>query len=654
MNQIKLSKMELRNFKGVKGFTLNIGGQIASIFGENGKGKTTLYDAFLWVLFGKDSANRADFSVKPQDPSGKDIHYLETDITIEFLINGQSKTLRKMLKEKWTRKRGTSTDEFSGHETSYWVDTVPVKAKEYADVINSIINETAFKLLTNPFYFCTQLTWQDRRKTLMEICGDVSDEDVIASDQSFSELTNILNGKSINDQRKIITEKIKMLNSQIEEIPVKINELSRTVLGEEINYSVVEAGLLEHKASLRKIEQSMTDTSQLASEYRRKQQEAFKLGNAIEERKKELDAETGAGSRLLTDEKAKLENEKYRLETITLLTKSKIKDKESVLAENEAKLVTLRETWTTENAKQFVDPDPNVFVCPTCGQDLPTDRIEHRIKEMRESFEHSKAQAMDKARSEGKAIGAKQKTLADEIESLKTNLMNDELKMTEIDERLTELNKEIEAGQKHFGSANYEADEKYQLLKSQYQTILDELNKPVEDTTSDPLQQKAKITEQIETLNKLLNTKEVAMKTKARIEELKEEERTLANQLSDFEKQKYLIEQFIKAKVNLLEGNINSRFKIVKWKLFDVQINGGISECCEAMVDGVTYPNVNHAGKVNAGLDIINVLAGHYGCTAPIWIDFRESVSRIIDTQSQVINLIKSEPDKTLRVEVSN
>jgi DNA repair protein SbcC/Rad50 len=120
-----------------------------------------------------------------------------------------------------------------------------------------------------------------------------------------------------------------------------------------------------------------------------------------------------------------------------------------------------------------------------------------------------------------------------------------------------------------------------------------------------------------------------------------------------FEKQKYLIEQFIIAKVNLLEETINSRFKIVKWKLFDVQINGGIAECCEAMVDGVTYPNVNHAGKVNAGLDIINVLASHYGCIAPIWIDFRESVSKIIDTQSQVINLIKSEPDKVLRVEVN-
>ncbi|WP_088227811.1 hypothetical protein [Desulfosporosinus sp. FKB] len=652
MNQILLSKMEIRNFKGIKDFILDIGGLNAFIFGENGTGKTTGEDAFLWVLFGKDSANRADFSVKPQDKDGSDIHFLETDVTLHLLINGQPKTLRKMLKEKWTRKRGTTTDEFDGHETSYWIDEVPAKAREYAAAINSIINETVFKLLTNPFFFCTQIKWEDRRKTLMEICGDVSDADVIASDKSLESLTEILSGKSINDQRKIIAEKIKMLNEQIKAIPIKINELSRTVLGEEINYSVVEAGLLEHKATLQKIEKSMLDASQLTADFRQKQQESFKLSSAIEKRKNELDAEARAGSRQLTDEKAKLENEKYRLEVASQMTGPKIKDKETLFANNEAKLVELRQTWIQENEKQFKEPDPEAFVCPTCGQGLPQGQKQERIEQMRHNFEHAKAQTMDKARSEGKEIGAKQTAISEEIETMKKDLTNNELKIAEIDERLSEINKEINAEAKDHTAPNYNVDEQYRRLQSQYNALMEELNKPVEDTTSELLQQKAKVTEQIETLNNLLHTRDVAIKTKARIEELKAEERTLAQQLSEFEKQRNLIEQFIMAKVNLLEGNINSRFKIVKWKLFDVQINGGINECCEAMVDGVTWPNVNHAGKVNAGLDIINVLADHYGCLAPIWIDFRESVSRIIDTQSQVINLIKSEPDKVLRVEV--
>ena len=171
MNEIKLSKMEIHNFKGLKNFTLDINGLNANIFGENGTGKTTLNDAFLWVMFGKDSANRSDFDVKPQDSDGNDIHFLETDVTITLLLNGQPNTFRKMQAEKWTKKKGQENEEFTGHETSHWVDLVPVKKKEFMEAINSIIDENAFKLLTNPFYFSTQIKWDERRKVLMEISG---------------------------------------------------------------------------------------------------------------------------------------------------------------------------------------------------------------------------------------------------------------------------------------------------------------------------------------------------------------------------------------------------------------------------------------------------------------------------------------------------
>lgn len=650
MNEIKLSRMELRNFKGIREFTLDINGLNASVFGENGTGKTTLNDAFLWVLFDRDSNNRKDFSVKPQDKDGNDKHFLETEVTLELLINGQPKNLRKMLIEKWQKRRGEAIKEFTGHEISYWIDTVPVKKNEYVDQINSIIDETAFKILTNPFYFCTQLSWQDRRKTLMEICGDVSDQDVIASDKAPAALTEILSGKSINDQKKIITERVKKLNSDIESIPIKINEISRTLLGEEINYSVVEAELLEHKANLKKIEQSMMDASRLASVYRQKQQDAFKLSAAIEERKKELDADAMFGLKRAIDEKSKLEGEKYGLNVDLKSTDARIKSKEKLIAENEADLVKLREAWTKENEKQFVEPNPDVFICPTCEQPFPQDKKDLRLAQMFKNFEHTKAQDLTKISASGKEIGAKQKSIRDELQVLNDDLINHQLNISIVTERLAELDKEVEAERERTFATNYEADSKYLSLQAQLQSIKTELNKPIEDTTTELLQQKNEVTEQIDALNKLLNNRDVAIKTKDRIDELKDEERMLSSQLSEFEKQRYLIEQFIKAKVNLLEGNINSRFTMVKWKLFDVQINGGISECCEAMVDGVTWPNVNHAGKTNAGIDVINTLSRHYQYTAPIFLDFRESVSKIIDTDSQIINLIKSEQDKVLRV----
>ncbi len=651
MNEIKLSKMELRNFKGIKEFTLDINGLNANVFADNGYGKTTLYDAFLWNLFNKDSANRSDFSVKPQNKDGKDINYLETEVTLHLLINGQLKTLRKMLEEVWTKKRGEATKEFTGHQTSYWVDTVPVKKKEYTDQINSIIDENAFKLLTNPFYFCTQLSWQDRRKSLMEIYGDVSDADVISSDKSLNALTDILSGRSISDQRKIITERIKRLNGDIEAIPIKINELSRTILGEDINYSAVEAGLREHNATLKSIEQSMMDASQITSAYRQKQQDAFKLSTAIEDRKKELDATAGSGSKRITDEKTQLENEDYRLANKKLSLVDKIESCSDEVTQLSKSMVDLRAKWAEQNLITFTSPDAGNFICPTCKRPLPEQDIEKRTQEMLECFNTTKQATLARINQEGK--GLKERKVKLEADAIKFNdeLFQCEARMQEISERLVELEVELSKQHQPLG-VNYEADAKYSSLQVQLQAIKDELNKPIEDTSSELLQRKNEATEQVNVLNKLLNNRDVAIRTKERIDELKDEERTLAGQLSEFEKQRYLIEQFIKAKVNLLESNINSRFTMVKWKLFDVQINGGISECCEAMVEGVTYPNVNHAGKVNAGLDIITVLASHYGCTAPIFIDFRESVSRIIETGSQVVNLIKSEPDKGLRVKI--
>ena len=374
----------------------------------------------------------------------------------------------------------------------------------------------------------------------------------------------------------------------------------------------------------------------------------------MEERKKELDDGAMAGLKKSIDEKSKLEGAKYQLNNDIKTAEARIRDKERFISEYDTSIAMLRTGWNEENLSQFVEPDPNAFICPTCEQSLPEEQKVEKIAKMRGNFDKTKTDNLADINATGKDIKSKQAIFKDEIEVLNNDLINHEMNFQEITERLTELDKELESERQRTFAADYEADTQYLSLNSQLQAIKAELNKPIEDISAELLQQKKEVAEKINDLNKILNNRDVATKTKERIKELMDEERSLASQLSEFEKQRYLIEQFIKAKVNLLEDTINSRFKVVKWKMFETQINGGISECCEAMVDGVTWPNVNHAGKVNAGIDCINILSDHYGCIAPIWIDFRESVSRIIDTKSQVVNLIKSEQDKVLRVMIKN
>src|SRR5690625_1253859 len=201
---IKLIELRLRNFKGIRDFVLKADGESVSVFGDNATGKTTLFDSFVWQLFDKDSQNKSNFDIKTLDEHNNVIHGLEHEVEGVFDINDRRVTLKKVYTEKWTKKRGSVEQEFTGHTTDYYIDGVPTKKKEYTDFIANLVDEDVFKLLTSPTYFNEQLHWEKRRETLLQVCGDVSDEDVIASSTALAKLPAILNGRSIDDHRKVI------------------------------------------------------------------------------------------------------------------------------------------------------------------------------------------------------------------------------------------------------------------------------------------------------------------------------------------------------------------------------------------------------------------------------------------------------------------
>jgi hypothetical protein len=139
-----------------------------------------------------------------------------------------------------------------------------------------------------------------------------------------------------------------------------------------------------------------------------------------------------------------------------------------------------------------------------------------------------------------------------------------------------------------------------------------------------------------------------------RIEELKAEEKKLSKEFEELERQLFLIESFTKRKVSLLNERINSRFKIVRFKLFNELMNGGIEDCCEITVSGVPYGGgLNSAARMQAGCEIISVLQEHYHIAPVMWIDNRESVTEIPPMNCQVVSLYVSPEDKALRVEKS-
>ena len=97
---MKLIRLTLRNFKGIREFTLEARGRDIDVFGDNATGKTTLADAFMWLLFDKDSQNRKDFQIKTVDKHGNEIHGLDHEVEAVLEVNGQEITPAEGLQRK--------------------------------------------------------------------------------------------------------------------------------------------------------------------------------------------------------------------------------------------------------------------------------------------------------------------------------------------------------------------------------------------------------------------------------------------------------------------------------------------------------------------------------------------------------------------------
>ena len=662
MKTIKLQSLSLKDFKGVENFTLELNGKNADIFGKNATGKSTLFDSSQWLLFGKDSSGRADYQIKPQDEDGNEIHRLDCIVEGVFLVDNNKLKLKRQLSEKWVKKQGTQVKEFTGNETKYWVNDVPVKAKDYTLEINMLIKENIFKLLTNPLFFNTNekgFGWQERRKILFEICGDVSDSDVIDSlvsvgDKSMLDLQMVINsGRTIEQHKLVVSEKIKSTKSQMDGIPSRINEQQRNITEDVTDYTAIETSLQAHRDTLQAIELELATNAKGASLYRQKQQQAYKLQGELDARKKDLDNYSLSGLKKAIEEKSQLEGERYLISTEVKKLGSNSELRSMELENIEKLIIELRKTWAEENAKQFIAPDG--FSCPTCEQSLPEGKAQEKIDKLKENFDKNKNQVISGVRKQGTDAGSraeflnKEKTLDAEI------LTKHETRLTQIYERIVELENDIEREKTEHGNGyNYSLDLKYSSLTDELQALQVELDKPIEDTTSDLLYKKQETASLIEWLNRTLNQKEVIEKAKLRIEELKAEESKLAAEINSYERQDYLIKQFTTAKVKILEDSINNRFKTVKFKLFDTLNDGTEKEVCRTLVNTngvwVEFDGANNGGKIIAGLSIIEMLSEFYGVSCPIFIDNFESITGTVDVNSQVIKLIVSAEDEKLRV----
>ena len=654
MKTLKLLNLRLHNFKGIKNFQLDAHGESLKVFGDNATGKTTVFDAFVWLLFDKDSNNKKDFQIKTVDANGNELHNLNHEVEGVFLLNGEELTLKKVYKEKWTKKRGSAHQEFTGHTTDYYIDGVPVKKKEYEEKVAEIINEDVFKLLTSPSYFNEQLHWKDRRDTLLEIAGDVSNEEVIENNPSLAKLADILGKRSIDDHKKVIAAKRKEINEELERIPIRIDEINRNMPDvSDSNKDLLEKEIASILNTISEKQEKIND---------------LRNGSEINNIKKQISDIDLKLNELKFEHEQQGQNEIYKLQIAKQeedsnikIIKSKISNlKEQIdnyqgrIKSYEDEMNRLRDEWKQVNDEPFEHDEE--CVCPACGQDLPEEQIEEARKHHEQQFNKLKAKKLERISNEGKALKAKVEQLTvqisnyqDEIKLLEADLLKKEKRIKHLEEQTEKLSSNL---------TDVTETDKYKALVAQKEELQQKIEDLQQSVQGEIFNIQAEINElnaELEQLRNQLSEIKTAERSKARIAELEQQEKDLAQQFEQLEEELYLTEEFIRTKVNMLESKINSKFRYARFKLFKENINGGFEEVCETLYNGVPYSSgLNNAAKINVGLDIINTLSEHYKFSAPIFIDNAESVTKLIDIDSQVISLVVSEKDKTLRVESPN
>ena len=650
--QLKLLKLELKNFKGVRHFGLNAKGKNIKVFGDNATGKTSLFDAFIWLLFDKDSNNKSKFALKTLDATNNELHGLEHEVEGVFNLDGQEITLRKVFSEKWTKKRGSATKEFTGHTTDYYIDDVPSKLKEYQDKVSQIVDESVFKLLTSPAYFNEQLKWEERRKILLEVCGDISDNEVIAQNNKLADLPDILSGKSIESLKKIIASKRSEINKELDRIPIRIDEVQRTMPDiSDLNEQNLTDEITRYKSWIEDKEAEISriqNGSEVSLKEKQLREIEIELLDLKNNQSLENNEKVNGKRRELYDLQDKADRLRYELD------RKKRELSEGTKTVEALNIITerLRTEWREVNSKTFeFCQDTN---CPACGQALPDEKLVAAREKAQADFNQDKAKKLEAINAQGKIeatrladITARNELYSKEITTKELELVKMHAEISSMQDHVSDLQSEVVDVEK---TADYQAKQKE---VNAIKLAINELKSSTSEAVSKVRSEIASLRAKVETLENEKTKFNLVKQAKERISELAEQERKLAKEFEKLEQQLFLTEEFIRCKVQLLEEKINSKFRYARFKLFDQQINDGLRENCETLYNGIPYSSgLNNAARINIGLDIINTLSDHYGFSAPIFVDNSEAVTKLIDVNSQVICLVVSEADKELRVEI--
>ena len=640
MRSIQIMRLTLDNFKCHRHLTLQLGGRNATLYGDNATGKTSVYDALTWLLFGKDSAGNGEknIEIKPLASTGSVIdHSAITSVEAELSVDGEITTLKRTYREVWSTKRGTSVETYDGNTSEYFVDGVPCKKYAFESKIKELVPEDTFRLLTAVGYFPGDLKWQERRAILFDMAGTLTDREIMAMDAKFAPLLGGMGKLSLDDYKKKLAAEKRGFVGIKDQTPARLDECQKTVR------DLAGLDFAGAKAVLADLEQRQRDISaQLIALDHDSAADAKRLEiRSAELERQKLDGQNAAFRAQQTAGAVDvdgLRRQRNSLESRLTTDSAFLTGAEKNLAGYDKAIEDSRARWIAVNGEVFTGGS-----CPTCGQQLPFDQLQAATA----AFEKQKRARLDEimrtanSQKESKAQAEERiKSLRDEIATLEADILRldgqisaaDAAKVTPVDmDGYADAVKTIQA---RVNALNAELS----AMMGNAAQIREQLRSELGAVQENISQQQA-----------IIGKESILQYTNKRIGEIQADARNAAQALESIEKMLYLADEYTRYKTQYVESSVNSLFRIARFRLFREQANGGVEERCDVVYDGVPYIGLNNGMKINVGIDIINALSRHYGVTVPLFVDNAEGVTRLEQSEAQVIRLFVSESDKELR-----
>ena len=672
--KIEIKRLELTNFKCFRHKEITFNEDITTIKGRNGEGKTTIADAILWCLFGKNAQGQAKFDLKTHDSDGNPIPHLDHSVQMELMITDGTSfegpgsanlkivpvNIKRTLKENWIKKRGATELVFKDHSTEFIVNGQEYQPKDYEKYISSLISEDVFKAITSPTYF-PSLKWQQQREFLTAMVGSIEPEYIAGSDDDLVALVNLLDNSNddIIAHRQHLSYQIKEIKKKLDKIPVRLEEQNKA-LPEKLDWDMLQVNKENAESDINVVNEKII---------------AIKSGNGGDVQRAEIrsrienihraiskieDTERKAYILRQSDHTARIAEASMKfnqlvanqrdLETTLPSFDKMIERCNDTLKQCELDAAEIRKQWADNLARNISFNESDQF-CPTCGQFLPAEQLKEKREKAIQQLNESKANIKAKLTEQAEKV----KTLRADTEKQIAEL---EAKKAEAEKNLADVKEQINTA--FSDKAKLEKDpilsyEQALAESKEYQELLQNLAEEQkkldsvgidEDSEKQLAELEAKKSEYEDTLKELsarLATRVQYEKILALIDGINEEQKGLVRYLSELERKEDVARRYQDRQNEILEKRINEHFSLVQWRMFRTINNGGDpfdEPFCECYVDGVAYHDgLNQAARLNAGLDIINALCKHYRVSAPIVLDNAESTINILQTIGQQIRL---------------